>query len=132
MIMFINSNSEEHAREESESTMAYISELIARLQSNDDAEADAAWEEIWEWPLEVSVRSGWVVPGRAMVPEEFAILLSTGGPAVRVRGRLNEYSDPVSAWLEYQDGNVPWTACDAGRDSDALLAFCHEFYFGRE
>lgn len=90
---------------------------------------DEARQTIQEDALSVEVRSGWQSAGETLTPSEFAILLCTGGPAVRIRGELNQYNEPARAWLEYQDWGTPWMQyCDA--DQDTLLAYAREFYFG--
>lgn len=95
------------------------------------ASADDVRERIQEGPLSVEVRSGWYSPGDDPEPEEFAILLSTGGPALRIRGELDDYKQPRRAWLEYQDWGTPWTEYHGeGLDSGALLTYCQQFYFG--
>lgn len=95
--------------------------------SRDDVE-----QRIQESPLSVEVRGGWCNPGAmndAQTPEEFCILLSTGGPALRIMGELDQYCQPSRAWLEYQDWGTPWTQYfDVGQST--LLAFCQCFYFG--
>jgi hypothetical protein len=60
------------------------------------------------------------------------ILLCTGGPAVRVFGTLDEHMQPDSARLEYQDWFTPWApyVCPTEAESDALLTYCQQFYFG--
>ena len=70
-------------------------------ESTDDAE-----ERINEDPLEVQVRGGWYSPGdNPGYPEEFYILLCTGGPAVRLVGDM-----PVDrVRIEYQDWGTGWT-----------------------
>ena len=96
-------------------------------------DADTARERIEESPLSVEVRSGWYSPSDTPEPEEFAILLTTGGPALRIRGELDEHKQPRRAWLEYQDWGTPWTQFfeSAGAPSQAdLLAFASVFYFG--
>lgn len=88
-----------------------------------------AQETIQEGPLSVEVRSGWYTPGSEPEPEEFCILLSTGGPALRIRGELGQYNEPERAWLEYQDWGTPWTQYfDA--DQETLLTYARQFYFG--
>jgi hypothetical protein len=48
-------------------------------------------------------------------PSEFMILLCTGGPAVRIRGELDRYSEPEKPRIEYQDWFTPWqTLPDVG------------------
>ena len=92
---------------------------------------DAVRERIQESPLSVEVRSGWASPGETMEAEEFCVLLSTGGPALRIRGELDgQYKQPRHARLEYQDWGTPWTEYHGeGCDQDDLLTFAQQFYF---
>lgn len=71
--------------------------------SREDAE-----QRIHEDALSVEVRSGWVSSKAEMEPEEFMILLTTGGPAVRILGELRD-GEPYRAWLQVQDWGTPWT-----------------------
>lgn len=91
---------------------------------------DAARQTIQEDPLEVAVRSGWYSPGgEPGDPEEFKILLGTGGPAVRIIGSLDR-GEPDSAKLQTQDWFTPWTDFNSNSDEDeVLLTYCREFYF---
>jgi len=116
-----------------------IVELIQRLRAaqdaGDKAAEDATRTEIEELPLEVLVRSGWHRPGEAMEPyeppEEYQILLGTGGPAVRIVGTLNRLGEPETAVLEYADWGTPWTAYPADAEEEqALLEFACQFYYG--
>lgn len=91
------------------------SEEDARLRIEEDA-------------LSVEVRSGWVSSGSEMKPEDFAILLTTGGPAVRIRGELDEHNEPHRAWLEVQDWGKPWTQYFPA-DQDTLLTYARCFCF---
>jgi hypothetical protein len=73
--------------------------------------------------------------------EEFNILLSTGGPAVRIMGELR-YGEPYRAWLEVQDWFTPWTQYYGTNNpddphswanqpsQDVLLTYARQFYFG--
>jgi hypothetical protein len=88
-----------------------------------------ATEAAQENALSVEVRSGWTSCGDTMTPEEFRIVLCTGGPAVQIRGELNEYKEPSRAWLEYQDWGTPWTQYFPA-SQDTLLTYCAAFYFG--
>ena len=83
-------------------------------------------------PLSVQVRSGWYTPGEGSPdPEEFEILLCTGGPAVRIRGELGMHLEPYRAWIEYQDWGTPWTELvDRPIETSTLLAYCQRFYYG--
>jgi hypothetical protein len=94
-------------------------------------DADAVRERIQEGPLSVEVRSGWYSPGSDdNAPEEFMILLSTGGPALRLCGDLNEHGEPTRAYLQYQDWGTPWTDYYAGEGSgEVLLTYAQQFCF---
>lgn len=121
---------------------------------------DAARERILESALSVEVRSGWYSPGdpdnTQEKPAEFSILLSTGGPALRLIGELNEHGEPETARLEHQNWGTPWMEvalrnlaqeldasliADRPNDLDRrmaahayaqayLLDFARQFYFG--
>ena len=89
-------------------------------------------QEISEDPLSVQVRSDWGDIGAELEPAEFEILLSTGGPASRIVGELNQYKWPTRPRLQHQDWFTPWTeyldATDA--QNEALDWYCGMFYFG--
>jgi hypothetical protein len=88
---------------------------------------DEAREAIYEDPLSVEVRSGWVTPGSEMTPEYFQILLCTGGPAVRIMGELDQYGEPSRAWIEHQDSGTPWQEYHGDHDTGALLTYAAMF-----
>lgn len=90
---------------------------------------DEARQAIDEDPLSVEVRSGWETPGERLEPAEFKILLCTGGPAVRIRGELNEHGEPNRAWMEFQDWGTPWTRYLAA-EQDVLLSYAQCFHYG--
>lgn len=92
-------------------------------------DSEDAREEIQQSPLSLHVRSGWSSPGDEMKAEEFELLLSTGGPALRIRGELNKHGEPDRARLEMQDWGVPWRQY-FDVDQSILLEFCRQFYFG--
>jgi hypothetical protein len=97
---------------------------------------------------------GWYAPGASTFPnsregedakpEEYRILLCTGGPACQIVGQLNEHCEPVTAIMQVQDWFQPWTefrpvadkaehARDkfSGYDSEPiLLAYARCFWFG--
>jgi len=98
-------------------------------QSNGCKDQEEAQEMIQEDPLSVEVRSGWSNAGDTLEAEEFSILLCTGGPAVRIRGELDQYRQPCRAWMEYQDWGTPWTMY-YGAEQSVLLSYCQSFYFG--
>src|SRR5690606_9175128 len=59
----------------------------------------AAFETIVGYPLDLRV----LTDDDGVPTGEYEILLSTGGPAVRIVGRLNEWDEPVTAVLQCQD-----------------------------
>jgi hypothetical protein len=91
-------------------------------------DADAVAEYARELALSVCVRSGWVLVGEPLEPEEFELLLSTGGPACRIVGDLRD-EEPCRAEVQWQDWGTPWTPL-AGQRCDALDWFAGLFYFG--
>ena len=99
-----------------------ITEMLARLDSDDPEIRDTAESEIQESPLSVEVRSGWTCPGHEMEAEEYMILLSTGGPALRIVGDIGQFNEPSTARLEWQDWGTPWAEVDE-YDSESVLRF---------
>jgi hypothetical protein len=111
--------------------LAELAELLE--QAGEYASREEVEERIQESPLSVEVRSGWRSPGDEVEDnaEEFRILLTTGGPALQIRGELGRFNEPDRAWLEYQDWGVPWTEYHGeNEDQDALLTFARCFHFG--
>ena len=92
---------------------------------------DDARQRIEEDPLSVQVRSDWHEPGDQDPPQEYMILLCTGGPATRIIGDLDEHGEPESAKLQYQDWFTAWTVYPLTDDEeDYLLDYARCFYFG--
>ena len=83
--------------------------------------------------LSVEVRTGWHVPGEPAEPGEYCILLTCGGPALRITGELRGWPavavEPCGFQLEYLDWGTPWT-CYTDADADALDWFTGLFYYG--
>ena len=122
----------DHAEANARAWLENIRKLVDRLNGDDEEDAEAASNEICEAPLSVRVRSEWYSPGEEPTPGEYEILLSTGGPALRIRGGLSGYGEPENAYLEWQDWGEPWTELVPGDadGEDALEAFARCFYFG--
>ena len=94
-----------------------------------DNTADAIREMVQEDPLEVQIREDWHGIGEAAEVAEYMILISTGGPALRMIGRLNDY-EPDSVRLQHQDWGTPWIEYFPESDSDALIWYASQFYWG--
>ena len=124
-----------HALSNCRGQLESIKELYRNYQeaeSKDDYEAqDKLREQAQEEALSVEFRSGWTHDLNDMKPEEFKILLSTGGPACQILGKLDHYNQPTDIEIQYQDWGTPWTTLYArGETYDALEWFCNCFYFG--
>ena len=95
--------------------------------------ADAIEERQRESILSLEVRSGWHAPGQPPEPGDYMILLSWGGPALRITGELRgAYAcgiEPCGFQLEHQHWGTPWT-CYTDADADALDWFTGLFYYG--
>jgi hypothetical protein len=125
-----------HAIENGQAWLESIIDQLARLKAA-CADSDEAYEtireEILEAPLEVAVRSQWATPGSDLQPDQFYILLSTGGPALRIVGDLGLFNCPENSRLEIQDWGTPWQELPqaANAATGAILdAWAAQFYFG--
>jgi hypothetical protein len=126
-----------HARDNAQAWAQTIADMVAALETCEDCEqAEAAQEAIQEAPLSVEVRSGWYCPGMVAEPVEYQILLSTGGPALRITGQLGAHGEAVTAYMVYQDWGTSWTLYHPAHgeplfdshNSD-VLTFAQQFYF---
>jgi hypothetical protein len=122
-----------HAVENAQAWYETILDQLSRLkagcrQSNEAYET--VRQEILESPLEIAVRSSWQTLGADLKPAEFYILLSTGGPALRIRGELGHlFNCPENCRLEYQDWRTSWQEF-SGADSAILDSYAAQFCFG--
>ena len=117
------------------STAQDILELFQEVQAEDTTteRIDEIQEQVQEWPLSVDVRCTiWQSPGTEdWEPNQFQILLGTGGPAMRITGDIGPHGEPCNPLMQVQDWFKPWTTCNTTDEQDeALMWFCSEFYFG--
>ena len=86
--------------------------------ADDESAREDAERAIQESPLSLEIRSGWTIPGRKMEAEDFCLLLSTGGPALRLVGAID------GDWLrmEWQDWGTLWTALPLTRAQEEACA----------
>jgi hypothetical protein len=102
--------------------------LVGNRQATDEEreeyhDQNAIETMISEDPISVQVRSRWKDLGEELEPEEYAILLCTGGPAVRIIGELDK-GEPSNARIEYQDWGTSWTEYfPTSEERDALLTY---------
>ncbi len=133
---------EAHAITNARGQLESIKELYREYKENASAfvsnldKEEAIVEKAREEALSVELRSGWYSSPESVAdlkPEEFRILLSTGGPACQIIGKLDEYSQPTDLEIQYQDWGTPWTNLEISYNHDdyqALEWFCNCFYFG--
>lgn len=104
-----------------------LAELIsAATLDGEEVSEDDARERIQEDALSVRI-FGERIDGEWQA-DRFELLLTTGGPAVRIMGELDANNEPDRAWLEVQDWGKPWTQYFLA-DQDTLLTYCRCFCF---
>lgn len=135
------------ARDNAQGWYETIKERVAQLNGAVEAEdsgqdysanaEDDARTAIHESILSVEVRSGWFNPAMPVdgdrgdrKPAEYRILLTTGGPALQLVGKLSEYGEPETAELQMQDWGAQWATYASDNDQGMLLTFARCFYFG--
>ena len=96
-----------------------------------EEEIEQTKESILNSVLSIQVRSGWTSLNESFEPQEFNILLSWGGPSLRIIGDLNEYKEPENPVLQFQDWFTKWEDLKINSQQyDALVWYCSQFYFG--
>ena len=114
-------------------TGSYIEQSNVTTQDQEE-QLEEIRESIINSALSVEFRNGWYsdlyhLKG-VTEPIEFKILLSWGGPAIRVIGEFEE-NYAVNPKQLYQDWGTPWTDLEITEDQqNALNWFCNCFYFG--
>jgi hypothetical protein len=120
----------EELKDSEELTEAETEELIdLEKDAGECSDRDDALQWIHDDALSVEVRSGWASLGDTLTAEEFRIVITTGGPAVQIRGELDESLEPRRAWLEIKDWGTPWTQYFEA-EQETLLDYAGCFYFG--
>ena len=136
MMLNVMTKETNHAEQNAIAWLESITDQLARLKAacrDSDDEYETIREEILESPLSVEVRSDWQTIGEPLEPAQFCILLSTGGPALRIVGDLGLYNCPENSRLEFQDWGIPWQELPkaANATTGAILdAWAAQFYFG--
>ena len=108
----------------------YIDSL--NVTCNEDYEKqEEIKENILNSALSIEFRSGWTSNPNQLEIEEFKILLTWGGPALRVIGELDQYKQPENIKMQFQDWGTFWTDFEITENQqEALNWFCNCFYFG--
>ncbi len=127
-----NNRSEQEAKAQLESIVEMVAAMKAAEEEDDDNVREEARERIKQGPLSVEVRSDWYTLGQDSdkSPSEYRILLSWGGPACQIVGDLDQYLEPDSARIEYQDWGTPWTPLRgiSREEEEALISYARCFY----
>lgn len=129
----MNTEDTDRAKEQAKRQLEGIVDLMLRIEEADSSSTDYEdLEQKWdEDPLEVSVRcASWSTPHDDLQPDEYRVLLCTGGPAVQITGDLDERGCPTNATLQYQDWFTPWEDYrDISMDeADKLLTYVSRFF----
>jgi hypothetical protein len=130
----------EHAIGNAEAWLSNIRDMVAAIgaaeESGDDKAIEEARDAVQESVLSVMVRDDWHSPGQAHDAVgravEYEILLTTGGPALRIYGQLDGHDQPDDEpHLQWQDWGTPWTPYALNQaEREAVSAFAGQFYFG--
>ncbi len=127
----VGGDDDEQNRTHEEWGKEFPDEAAELLQLEADAgeckNQDDARQRIEEDPLSIQVRSDWHNIGEDSEDAEFEILLTTGGPAVRIVGELDD-GEVLRPRLEVQDWGKPWTEYFA-IERDTLETYCGVFCF---
>lgn len=80
--------------------------------------------EAREQALSVETRGPWLSLGEtAEGPDEWRILLSTGGPALRLCGEFDRWGNASNPVLQWQDWGTPWTDHPTTSGEDEALSW---------
>ncbi len=124
----------DHAKQQAASQLASVRGLVAAwTKAAEVSDTEEAEQAIHEDALSIECRSGWYQAGSldTAAPEEYRIILCTGGPHVEIRGALNQYNEPDTAELFYQDwftGLAEYKT--TSEEQDDLVTYAGRFYFG--
>ena len=115
------SEAQREAKEQFKVTYSSIKDMLDALRdAEDDDSSNRAEEDIMEYPLDIDIE------------RRYIILLSTGGPATRIIGLLDENSEPETAHFQYQNWFTIWTdVVQTEAEEEVLLEFARHFYFGK-
>ena len=133
----------ERAEQQAGAQLASIEDLVACLEHAESCtdtacgadcphDVDEAQEAIRDDALSVDVRTDWHCVGavEAAKPTHYKILLCWGGPAVQIVGTLDDFNQPDSARLQYQDWFTEWTDYPLTQEEEeTLLKYAQQFYF---
>ncbi len=120
----------DNSRQQAEVQLTTIKAMLEAVANATGNEREAARTAIYDDPLAVDVRSGWVnVWAAEFEPVEYRVLLCTGGPAVQLEGELDDMNQPYNVQLQHQDWFEPWqTVPLTAEDTETLLTYVRHFF----
>ena len=124
---------EEQAKAQVDSIVEYMQDIQVAEDADDEDGVDETRMYALDNVLSVQVRSGWSFPGHYgnEAPEEFELLLCTGGPAVRIWGLLDEHCQPCEWKVLYQDWFTGWKQYIVpSEQAKEVQAYCELFHYG--
>jgi len=133
----------ERARQQAAIQLVSIADMVACLDHAENCsdtacgadcphDAHVCAEAITDDALSVDVRTDWHRVGavESAKPTHYRILVCWGGPAVQLVGSLDQYNQPDSAELQYQDWFTEWTTFPTTHKDEAdLMTYATAFYF---
>ena len=128
-----NANAHIKSMVENFEEISYLNSLNPTTQEQEER-IEEITQEVLNAALSLEFRNGWYsdlyhLKG-VTEPIEFKILLSWGGPALRIIGEIEE-NYAVNPKLQFQDWGTYWTDFEITEDQQkALNWFCNCFYFG--
>jgi hypothetical protein len=139
----IHTEDMQRAREQAAAQLASIEDMVTCLDHARECDntacgadcphdEDEAREAITADALDVQVRGEWHTPGAldGAAPYEYKIMLCWGGPAVQIMGTLDNFNQPDSARLQYQDWFTEWMDYPLTKtEEETLLTYAQQFYF---
>lgn len=125
----------DHARVQAAAQLESVKDLALAWLREANKDNEPAMEEaeqaIREDALSAEVRSCWTNVGQKFEPDEYRLVLCTGGPHVEIRGKLDKWSQPVTADILYQDWFTEFKTYHTDPiEQRYLLAYAQRFYFG--
>jgi hypothetical protein len=133
--MTTKTNEINHGLQQAKAQLKSVKDMVKALNEARESNNDNAYEEaltrIQEDILSLEVRQDWHTIGQKAEAGEYRLLLCWGGPAVQIVGDLNEYNEPESANIQYQDWFTGWSNLNISQEEEnILLDYARVFYFG--
>lgn len=98
--------------------------------AGEHTDQDGAREAIQENPLSVEVRSAWASVGEILTPDEFRVVLCTGGPHVELVGVLDDNREPSRVRVIFKDWGEGGEYYPDEAEREALMTYLGQLYFG--